>query len=209
MQYYIKRCLGPCVTGLTTDDRYAEAVPYLEPPFDKVLEQYAQALAAVGVGTLRYEFAYMEAKKNRTDLPAVAAARVREAVAEAARVAPGVPLYAGGKSFGGRMTSTAQAMGPLDSVRGLVFVGFPLHPPAKPGIERAAHLAQVRIPMLFLQGTRDEFAQLDLLRPVVESLGSPATLHLVENADHSFKTKGRKPADVIGELATTVANWAS
>lgn len=168
------------------------------------MEQFAQALAAVHVASLRYEFPYMEAKKHRVDSPAVCAARVREAVAEAARLAPGLPLYAGGKSFGGRMTSTAQAEAPLDGVRGLVFVGFPLHPPAKPGIERAAHLASVQVPMLFLQGTRDEFARLDLLKPVVESLGARATLHLIEGADHSFKTKGRKPAEVIGELAAAV-----
>lgn len=171
------------------------------------LEQLAQALAAVGVGTLRYEFAYMEAKKHRVDPPAAAAARVREAVAEAARLAPGVPLYAGGKSFGGRMTSTAQAEAPLEAVRGLVFVGFPLHPPPRPGIERAAHLAAVQVPMLFLQGTRDEFARLDLLTPVVQGLGARATLHLVEGADHGFKTKGRKPADVISELAAAVEAW--
>ena len=173
------------------------------------LEQFAQALAARAIGTLRYEFAYMEAKKHRVDPPAVAAARVREAVAEASRAAPGVPLFAGGKSFGGRMTSTAQAEAPLEGVRGLVFVGFPLHPPAKPGIERAMHLVHVQVPMLFLQGTRDEFAQLDLLRPVVEGLGARATLHLIEGADHAFKTKGRQPADVIGELANVVASWVS
>jgi hypothetical protein len=169
------------------------------------LEQFAQALSAVGIGTLRYEFAYMEAGKHRVDSPAVATARVRNAVAEAARVAPGVPLFAGGKSFGGRMTSTAQAEAPLEGVRGLVFVGFPLHPPGKPGIERAAHLADVQVPMLFLQGTRDEFARLDLLQPVVQGLGTLATLHLVEGADHSFKSKGRTPAEVIGELAGMVA----
>ena len=165
------------------------------------LEQFAQALAAVGIGTLRYEFAYMEAGKHRVDSPAVATTRVRDAVAEAARLAPGVPLLAGGKSFGGRMTSTAQADAPLEGVRGLVFVGFPLHPPGKPGIERAAHLANVRVPMLFLQGTRDEFAQRELLEPMVRGLGDLATLVYTEGGDHSFKVKGRKPADVIGELA--------
>jgi len=173
------------------------------------LEQFAQAVAGHGVGTLRYEFPYMEAKQHRTDPPAVCAARVREAVAEAARVAPGVPLFAGGKSFGGRMTSTAQSDVPLEGVRGLVFLGFPLHPPTRPGIERAAHLDNVQVPMLFLQGTRDEFARRELLEPVVQRLGKRATLHLIENADHSFKTKGRKPADVMGELATVVASWIS
>jgi hypothetical protein len=171
------------------------------------LEQFAQALAAVGIGTLRYEFPYMEAKKHRVDSPAVATARVREAVAEAVRVAPGVPLYAGGKSFGGRMTSTAQAEAQLEGVRGLVFVGFPLHPPGKPGIERAAHLADVQIPMLFLQGTRDEFALRDLLEPVVQGLGDRAALVYTEGGDHSFKVKGRKPAEVIGELAGAVTSW--
>jgi len=171
------------------------------------MEQFAQALAAAGVGSLRYEFAYMEAKKHRTDPPAVAAVRVREAVAEAARVAPGVPLFAGGKSFGGRMTSNAQAQAPLEGVRGLVFVGFPLHPPARPGIERAAHLAKVQLPMLFLQGTRDEFAGLELLRPVVADLGERATLDLVEGADHGFKVKGRKPAEVMADLADRAGAW--
>lgn len=169
----------------------------------------AQALAARRIGTLRYEFPYMEQKKHRVDPPAVAAARVREAVAEAARVAPGVPLLTGGKSFGGRMTSTAQSEEPLAGVRGLVFLGFPLHPPAKPGIERAAHLRQVRVPMLFLQGTRDEFAGLELLQPVVASLGSQATLHLVEGGDHSFKVAKRKPAEVMDELGDEIARWSA
>ena len=171
------------------------------------LEQFAQALAALGVGTLRYEFPYMEAKKHRVDPPPVAAARVREAVAEAARVAPGAPLYAGGKSFGGRMTSTAQAVAPLEGVRGLVFVGFPLHPPGKPGIERAAHLANVQLPMLFLQGTRDDFAQRELLEPVVSGLGARATLVYIEGGDHSFKAKGRTASEVMAELAGCVADW--
>lgn len=171
------------------------------------LEAVALALASHGIGTLRYEFPYMEKKSRRPDAPAVAAARAREAVEEAARVAPGVPLIAGGKSFGGRMTSTAQAEKPLPGVRGLAFLGFPLHPPGKPGIERAAHLERVGVPMLFLQGTRDDFARLDLLRPVVEGLGPSAALHLVEGGDHSFKVPKRPPADVIGELAGAVRAW--
>ena len=171
------------------------------------LAKLAAALAGHGVATLRYEFPYMEARRSRVDPPAVATARVREAVAEAARRAPGLPLFAGGKSFGGRMTSTAQAQAPLEGVRGLVFVGFPLHPPGKPGTERAAHLDAVRVPMLFLQGARDEFAGLELLRPVVDGLGGRATLHLLEGADHGFKTRGTKGTDVTDELAGAAAAW--
>ena len=173
------------------------------------MEAITRALESLAVGTLRYEFPYMEKKSRRPDAPAVAVARVREAVEEAARVAPGVPLIAGGKSFGGRMTSTAQAEEPLPGVRGLAFLGFPLHPPGKPGIERAAHLERVGVPMLFLQGTGDDFARLDLLRPVVEGLGPRAALHLVEGGDHSFKVPKRLPADVIGGLAGVIADWSA
>src|SRR5206468_1872937 len=147
------------------------------------LESIAQRLAERGIATLRYQFRYMEQRARRPDPPAVAAATVRAAVAEAARIAPGLPLVAGGKSFGGRMTSTAQAEAPLPDVRGLVFLGFPLHPPGRLGDSRAEHLVQVQTPMLFLQGTRDEFADLKLLRPVVKRLGERATLHLVEDGD--------------------------
>ncbi len=171
------------------------------------LELLARGLAARGVATFRYEFPYMEQHKHRVDPPAVAAARVREAVAEAARLVPGVPLFAGGKSFGGRMTSTAQAVAALEGVRGLIFLGFPLHPPAKPGSERAEHLARVQVPMLFLQGTRDEFAQLDLLRPVVAGLGSRATLHLVDGGDHSFKVSRTTPDVVLSGLCDTMITW--
>jgi predicted alpha/beta-hydrolase family hydrolase len=170
----------------------------------------ADALAAVGVATLRYQFPYMERGSKRVDAPPVAHAAVRAAVAEARRRLPGLPLFAGGRSFGGRMTSQAQALAPLDGVRGLAFVGFPLHPAGKPGIERAGHLAHVAIPMLFLQGTRDELAELPLLRPVVKSLGPRATLHVVDGADHSFHVRassGRKDADVVLELARTMAAW--
>jgi uncharacterized protein len=174
------------------------------------LESVARGLAGRGIATFRYEFEYMERRGRRPDPPAVATARVREAVTEAARAAPGLPLLAGGKSFGGRMTSTAQAAEPLPGVRGLVFFGFPLHPPGRPGTSRADHLDAVRVPMLFLQGTRDEFAQLELLRPVVEGLGARATLHLIEGGDHSFKVakkSGRTAAQVMAELAEAIADF--
>jgi len=172
------------------------------------LEALSGALAAERVATLRYEFPYMEQGKGRVDPPAVAHARVREAVAKAA--AERLPLFAGGKSFGGRMTSQAQALEPLAGVRGLAFVGFPLHPAGRPGIDRAAHLRDVHVPTLFLQGTRDELADLALLRSVVEALPD-ATLHVLEDADHSFhvrKKSGRGDADVIRELARVFAGWA-
>src|SRR5690348_14223964 len=174
------------------------------------LEAISQRLAEQGIATLRYQFRYMEQRSRRPDPPAVAAATVRAAVAEAARLAPGLPLVAGGKSFGGRMTSTAQAEEPLPGVRGLVFLGFPLHPPGRPDDKRAEHLARVTIPMLFLQGTRDEFADLKLLRPVLKRLGARATLHLVEDGDHSFrvpKRTGRADADVMGELVQVIGDW--
>src|SRR5437588_3384670 len=176
------------------------------------LETIARALATREVATLRYQFPYMERRASRPDPPAVAGAAVRAAVAEAARIAPGLPLVAGGKSFGGRMTSTAQAEQPLTGVRGLVFLGFPLHPPGRPGDTRAEHLAQVRIPMLFLQGDRDEFADLNLLKPVVKRLGDRATLHLVEGGDHSFhvlKRSGRTDADVMGELVQAMVDFTN
>jgi len=176
------------------------------------LEQLAQALALRKVATFRYEFLYMEKGGGRPDPPAVAAARVREAVAEAARVMPGLPLFAGGKSFGGRMTSTAAAESPLPGVRGLVFLGFPLHPPGQPGIGRAEHLDRVTVPMLFLQGTRDTFAQLPLLEPVIARLKPRATLHLIDGGDHSFrvpKSSGRTAEDVMRGLAETIAAWTS
>jgi len=176
------------------------------------LERIAQALAAGNVATFRYEFPYMEKHERRPDLPAVAAARVREAVAAAAERAPGLPLFAGGKSFGGRMTSTAAAEAPLPGVQGLVFLGFPLHPPGRPGTSRAEHLDRVTVPMLFLQGTRDQFAQLLLLEPVIERLRPRATLHLIDGGDHSFKvpkSTGRTAEDVMNDLADTIAGWTS
>ena len=170
----------------------------------------AAALGARAVATLRFQFPYMEQGGKRPDRPAVAQMAVRAAVAEAAARLPGVALFAGGKSFGGRMTSQAQADSPLPDVRGLLFVGFPLHPAGKPAIERAAHLEQVARPMLFLQGTRDALADLPLIRRTVERLGSRATLHVVDGADHSFHVparSGRSAAEVIGELADVMAGW--
>lgn len=172
------------------------------------LDGVANALAGHHIGTLRYQFPYMEAGKHRTDTPHVAASTVRAAVEAAARAAPGLPLLAGGKSFGGRMTSTAAAQAPLPGVRGIVFLGFPLHPPGKPGDARAAHLADVTVPMLFLQGSRDDFARLEFLQPVCERLGDRATLQLVEGADHSFKVRGRQAGDVLEDLARAIAAWA-
>ena len=176
------------------------------------LEVVAQRLAERSIATLRYQFPYMEQRARRPDPPAVAAATVRAAVIEAARVAPGLALVAGGKSFGGRMTSTAQAEEPLPGVRGLVFLGFPLHPPGRPGDSRAEHLARVQIPMLFLQGDRDQFADLKLLKPVLEGLGERATLHLVEGGDHSFhvlKRSGRTDLEVMADLVETIVAWTA
>ena len=174
------------------------------------LERIAQLLGERKVATYRYEFLYMEKRSGRPDPPAVAEARVREAVIDAERVAPGLPIFAGGKSFGGRMTSQAQAHEPLPGVHGIAFLGFPLHPPGRPGTSRAEHLYDVRVPMLFLQGTRDEFAGLDLLRPIVKKLGKATTLHVVDGGDHSFKVlkrTGRTEADVMNELTETIASW--
>jgi len=176
------------------------------------LESMAARLAARGVATLRYQFPYMEAKQGRPDPPAVAAAAVRAAVEQALRDLPGLPLVAGGKSFGGRMTSTAATEAPLPGVVGLAFLGFPLHPPGKPGVTRAEHLGRVTVPMLFLQGTRDEFAGLDLLGPVVRGLGPRATLHLVDGGNHSFavpRASGKTGAEVLNELAEALSLWAA
>jgi uncharacterized protein len=171
----------------------------------------ATGLAERGIATLRYQFPYMEKGGKRPDPPGMAHAAVRAAVAEAARACPGLPLIAGGKSFGGRMTSQAQAKQPLPVVRGLAFFGFPLHATGKPSSERAAHLADIKIAMLFLQGTNDKLAELSLLKPVVQSLGARATLHLVDGADHSFHVparSGRKDAEVMVELLDTFAKWS-
>lgn len=172
----------------------------------------SQALAERSVATLRYQFPFMERGSKRPDSPAVAQAAVRAAVAAARERLPETPLFAGGKSFGGRMTSQAQAARALPDVRGLVFVGFPLHPAGKPGVERAAHLADVRVPMLFLQGTRDELAELGLLQGVVDGLGERATLHVEDDADHAFHVRvrsGRNDAQVVQSLAAAVAAWVT
>jgi hypothetical protein len=170
----------------------------------------AEGLAERGIATWRYEFPYMQRGSKRPDTPRVAQAAVREAVAEAARRLPGLPLFAGGKSFGGRMTSQAQAAEPLAGVQGLAFLGFPLHAPGNPSDERAAHLFDVKVPMLFLWGTRDDFAQGDFLLPMVKKLGKRATLERFEDADHSFHVPartGRKDADVQAELLDRFAAW--
>lgn len=170
----------------------------------------ADGLAERGIATLRYQFLYMERKSGRPDAPKLAQAAVRAAVAEAHKLVPKLPLFAGGKSFGGRMTSGAQAAEPLANVLGLVFLGFPLHPAGKPGIERAEHLAQVKIPMLFLSGTKDALAELVHLVPVVKSLGKRAALELYEHADHSFHVpakSGRKDPEVLNEILDDFAQW--
>ena len=176
----------------------------------KSMTAIAEGLAERGVATLRYNFPYMERGSKRPDTPTVAHEAVRAAVAQAARLAPDLPLFAGGRSFGGRMTSQAQAAEPLPGVRGLIFFAFPLHPPAKPGLERAEHLSEIKIPQLFLQGSRDEFAQLDLLQATVGHLGELATLKLLDAADHAFHVPaktGRKDPEVLGEALDTARAW--
>jgi hypothetical protein len=170
----------------------------------------AAGLVARHIATLRYQFPYMEAGARRPDPPRLAQATVRAAVAEAARLLPALALVAGGKSFGGRMTSQAQAASPLPGVRGLAFLGFPLHPSGRPSDERAAHLSDVTVPMLFLQGTRDALADVTLLGPLVERLGPRASLRLFDDADHSFHVparSGRKDADVRAEMLDALAGW--
>ena len=170
----------------------------------------AEGLAACGIATLRYQFPYMERGSKRPDPPQLAHATVRAAVAAASRVLPDLPLIAGGKSFGGRMTSQAQAIAPLPGVRGLAFLGFPLHPAGKPSTERADHLSAVHIPMLFLQGTRDQLATLELIEPLCGSLGERATLQLFSDADHSFHVparSGRTDADVREAVLDALSAW--
>ena len=170
----------------------------------------ATGLSDRGMATLRYQFPYMERGSKRPDVPRVAQAAVRAAVAAASRCAPGVALVAGGKSFGGRMTSQAQAASPLPGVRGLAFLGFPLHPAKQPADERGKHLLDVQVPMLFLQGTRDELADLRLVRAFVERLGARATLTLFEDADHSFHVPartGRKDSEVMTEMLDALVGW--
>jgi len=172
----------------------------------------ATGLAARGIATLRYQFPYMEQGSKRPDRPPIAHATVRAAVAQAARLLPDVALIAGGKSFGGRMTSQAQALAPLPRVAGLAFLGFPLHPAGKPSAERGRHLFDVAIPMLFLQGTRDALAALAELEPLCGALGARATLRLFENADHSFHVparSGRTDAQVLAEILDALADWTA
>ena len=206
---------GVRVSGLLTKPRAARACYVLAHgagagmthPF---MAATAAGLAERGIACLRYQFPYMEQGSKRPDPPKVAHATVRAAVTEAARLVPGLPLFAGGKSFGGRMTSQAQAAMPLEGVRGLAFLGFPLHPAGKPSRERGQHLADVRIPMLFLQGTRDALAALDQLEPLGAGLGKRATLKLFADADHSFHVPartGRRDAQLHGEVLDALAAW--
>jgi predicted alpha/beta-hydrolase family hydrolase len=170
----------------------------------------AAELEPRGIATLRYQFPYMEQRSKRPDPPALCHATVRAAVAEAARLMPGVPLIAGGRSFGGRMTSQAQALSPLPGVRGLVFLAFPLHPAKRPSDERAAHLFGVNVPMLFLQGAHDALADLSLLRPLIDKLGSRATLELLQDADHSFHVparSGRTDREARAQAWDALARW--
>ncbi len=176
-----------------------------------MLQKISESLADVGVATFRYNFPYSENRRGRDSNP-VCIATVRSAVSAAKASAPDMPLFAGGHSFSGRMTSTAASESPLEGVSGLVFLAFPLHPPGKPGIERAEHLGKVTVPMLFLSGTRDELGTLDLLEPVIERLKPAATLHLLDTADHSFKVLKRSrqtDEDVFVEMARIVREWAA
>ena len=175
------------------------------------MENLSAELAAVGVATFRYQFPYMEQRRRVPDSPAMLTATVTAAVRAAKNAAPDLPLLAGGKSMGGRTTSQAEAQHSLDGVHGLVFFGFPLHPPNRVGTKRAEHLAKVTLPMLFLQGTRDTFADLKLLRPICAKLAPLGALHIIEFADHSFhvlKSSKRTDADVLRELAETTASWS-
>ncbi len=213
--------------SITVDDSHTVSGLYLHPPQATVcyvlghgagagmthpsMSTIATALAMLGIATLRYQFPYMERGSKRPDPPPLCHATVRAAVSTAAVLAPELTLIAGGRSFGGRMTSQAQALTPLSGVRGLAFLAFPLHPAGKPSIERAAHLADIRIPMLFLQGTRDELATLELLQPVIAGLGTRATLKLLADADHSFHAparSGRKDADVRDEALRSLVAWS-
>ena len=177
----------------------------------RFMEASADRLAERGVATLRYNFPYMERGRRAPDRPPRLIETVRAAVAEAVRLEPGLPIFAGGRSMGGRMTSTAASQEPLPGVRGLAFVGFPLHAPGRDSATRGAHLADVGLPMLFLQGTRDKLANLDLLRPLLDTVEPPPRLHVVDGADHGFhvlKRSGRTDEEVLDELADTIAEWA-
>ncbi len=206
---------GTAVSALVLEPSAADALLVLahgagagmRHPF---LEELASRLAERAVATLRFQFPYMERNERRPDPPRLLAATVRSAVAAATRLAPGLPVFAGGKSLGGRMSSRAAADGGLLPARGIVFFGFPLHPAGEPAITRAAHLEGVEQPMLFLQGTRDALANLALLTPICERLAPRTRLHVVEGADHSFrvlKRSGRSDDDVLTELADTAVSW--
>jgi predicted alpha/beta-hydrolase family hydrolase len=206
---------GSTVSGLLQPPKAARACCVLahgagagmHHPF---MQAVAVELAERGIATLRYQFPYMEKGSRRPDPPKLAQATVRAAVDEAARLLPKLPLFAGGKSFGGRMTSQAQAAAPLPHVRGLAFLGFPLHAAGRPSQDRGKHLFDVTIPMLFLQGTRDQLALPDQIAPLCEALGGRATLSNVPDADHSFHVPartGRKDADVRGEALDILAAW--
>lgn len=206
---------GSSVSGLALAPANARAAYVLAHGAGAGMTHPFMAAVANGLGerriaTLRFQFPAMERGSKRVDPPHVAQAAVRAAVAHAARRWPGLALFAGGKSFGGRMTSQAQAAAPLPNVRGLAFLGFPLHPAGRPGDERGAHLAGVTIPMLFLQGSRDDLASLALLEPLVAALGPRARLVVLEHADHSFHVpakSGRKDAEVLAEMLETLAAW--
>lgn len=196
---------APCATALLVLAHGAGAG--MSHPF---MVAVADLLAEAGVSTLRFQFPYMEAGSKRPDRPVVAHAAIRAAVRKAAKLAPALPLFAGGKSFGGRITSQAQALESLPNVQGLVFLGFPLHPPEKPSVERAAHLSDTRIPLLFIQGTHDRLARPALLRGVLKRLGKRATFLAVRVADHSFGVpvrSGRNDREVLSEIADVVVKW--
>jgi predicted alpha/beta-hydrolase family hydrolase len=206
---------GRSVSGLLQRPKYARACYVLAHgaglgmthPF---MANVADGLATRGISTLRYQFPYMEQGSKRPDPPKLAQATVRAAVAEASRFAPGLPLIAGGKSYGGRMTSQAQAEAPLSGVRGLAFLGFPLHAAGRPSSDRAAHLAEVKIPMLFLQGTRDALAEVKLMRALAKQLGAHATLILFQDADHSFHVparSGQTDEKVRATMLDALARW--
>lgn len=205
----------PDVEALWLRPRGAEAVYVLAHGAGAGMEHafmvsMADALAEHKVATLRFMFPYMQAGSRRPDAESILRATLTAAAAEGVRRARGLPVFAGGKSMGGRMTSRAMAEAPLPKIQGLVFLGFPLHPAGKPGDERAAHLSDVDVPMLFVQGTRDRLATLELLQPVTKNLGGRATVHIVEGGDHSLavpKRSGRSPESVHDAVAESIANW--
>ncbi len=178
----------------------------------KFMDQISIHLAEQKIGTVRYQFPYMENGSKRPDSKPILFSTVRSAIAAAGKLADGLSMFAGGKSMGGRMTSMAAAEELLPNVRGLVFFGFPLHPAGQPSTDRAEHLQRVNVPMLFLQGTRDTLADLTLLKPVCKKLGKRSTLHIIDGADHSFhvlKSTGRTDEDILDELAVTTRDWTT